>query len=112
MADRTRYFTKNKTILLHHTLSFGLLKHLIKERNRFKYLLKRNGVPFACLNFNLFLIRCRTMDEVNKLADAAGLVNRKGLVQVLQFSMNPSNDEYKLLELPPNILESLNTGDK
>lgn len=112
MADRTRYFTKTKTILLHHTLSFGLLKHLIKERNRFKYLLKRNGVPFASLNFNLFLIRCRTMDEVNKLADAAGLVNRKGLVQVLQFSMNPSNDEYKLLELPPNILESLNTGDK
>ncbi|CAH3173248.1 unnamed protein product [Porites lobata] len=55
--------------------------------------------------------RTRTMDEVNKLADAAGLVNRKGLVQVLQFSMNPSNDEYKLLELPPNILESLNTGD-
>lgn len=52
------------------------------------------------------------MDEVNKLANAAGLVNRKGLVQVLQFSMNPSNDEYKLLELPPNILESLNTGDK
>lgn len=111
MADRTRYFTKTKTILL-YTLSFVLLKHLIKEHNRFKYLLKRNCVPFAYLNFNLFLIRCRTMDEVNKLADAAGLVNRKGLVQVLQFSMNPSNDEYKLLELPPNILESLNTGDK
>lgn len=112
MADRTRYQKPNQSYVVNHTLSFVLLKHLIKEHNRFKYLLKRNCLPFACMNFNLFLIRCRTVDEVNKLADAAGLVNRKGLVQVLQFSMNPSNDEYKLLELSPNILESLNTGDK
>jgi len=49
---------------------------------------------------------------VNKLADAAGLVNRKGLVQVLQFSLNPNNDEYKLLELPPSILDTLTTGNR
>ena len=52
MADRTRYFTKTKTILLYHTLSFVPLKHLIKEHNRFKYLLKRNCVPYAYLNFD------------------------------------------------------------
>lgn len=34
------------------------------------------------------------------------------MVQVLQFSLNPDNDEYKLLELSPNILDTLNTGHR
>ena len=49
---------------------------------------------------------------MNKLADAAGLVNRKGLVQVLQFSHNPNNDDYKLLELPSCILDTLKVGNR
>ncbi|XP_015757732.1 PREDICTED: sister chromatid cohesion protein DCC1-like [Acropora digitifera] len=53
----------------------------------------------------------RVLEDVNKLADAAGLVNRKGLVQVLQFSHNPNNDEYKLLELPHRILDTLKVGN-
>lgn len=53
----------------------------------------------------------RTLEDVNKLADAAGLVNRKGLVQVLQFSHNPNNDDYKLLELPSCILDTLKVGN-
>ncbi|KAK2562299.1 Sister chromatid cohesion protein DCC1 [Acropora cervicornis] len=51
------------------------------------------------------------LEDVNKLADAAGLVNRKGLVQVLQFSHNPNNDECKLLELPHRILDTLKVGN-
>ncbi|KAJ7373842.1 Sister chromatid cohesion protein DCC1 [Desmophyllum pertusum] len=53
----------------------------------------------------------RTLEEVNKLADAAGLINRTGPVQVLHFSVSPNSDEYKLLELPPSILESLGVGN-
>ena len=31
---------------------------------------------------------------------------------MLQFSLKPNNEEYKLLELPSSILESLNTGNR
>jgi len=53
----------------------------------------------------------RSLEEVNKLADAASLVNRTGPVQVLHFSVNPNSDEYKLLELPQSILETLVVGN-
>ncbi|KAL9980866.1 hypothetical protein ACROYT_G009505 [Oculina patagonica] len=53
----------------------------------------------------------RTLEEVNKLADAAGLSNRTGPVQVLHFSVNPNSDEYKLLELPSSILDTLDVGN-
>jgi len=53
----------------------------------------------------------RSIEEVNKLADAASLVNRTGPVQVLHFSVNPNSDEYKLLELPRSILETLDVGN-
>lgn len=61
---------------------------------------------------NLLHPSCRTLEEVNKLADAAGLINRTGPVQVLHFSVSPNSDEYKLLELPPSILESLGVGNR
>ena len=54
----------------------------------------------------------RSLEEVNKLADAASLVNRTGPVQVLHFSVNPNSDEYKLLELPKSILETLDVGNR
>lgn len=54
----------------------------------------------------------RSIEEVNKLADAASLVNRTGPVQVLHFSVNPNSDEYKLLELPRSILETLDVGNR
>lgn len=63
-----------------------------------------------CVNFQYS--SHRSLEEVNKLADAASLVNRTGPVQVLHFSVNPNSDEYKLLELPQSILETLVVGNR
>ncbi|XP_022802087.1 sister chromatid cohesion protein DCC1-like [Stylophora pistillata] len=53
----------------------------------------------------------RTLEEVNVVADAAGLVNRIGPVQVLLFSSTCNANKYKLLELPPGLLDTLQVGN-
>jgi len=54
----------------------------------------------------------RTGDMVHSSAQAAGLTHNQGPVQVLRFSPSLNTDELTLLELPVQVLESLNTGDR
>ena len=46
------------------------------------------------------------------MADAAGLVNRTGPVQVLYFSSTCNTNKYQLLELPPGLLDTLQVGNR
>ncbi|XP_031553142.1 sister chromatid cohesion protein DCC1-like, partial [Actinia tenebrosa] len=52
----------------------------------------------------------RTIEDVQLSANAAGLVS-VGPVQTLKFSENCMSNEYKLIELPPKLLEKLQQGE-
>lgn len=59
-----------------------------------------------------FITFHRNLEEVNRVADAAGLVNRTGPVQVLYFSSTCNTNKYQLLELPPGLLDTLQVGNR
>lgn len=59
-----------------------------------------------------FLTFHRNLEEVNRVADAAGLVNRTGPVQVLYSSSTCNTNKYQLLELPPGLLDTLQVGNR
>lgn len=52
------------------------------------------------------------MERADKLADAGGLSKRKGLVQTLKYADEWSNGEYRLLELPKDLHEVIQMGDR
>ena len=54
----------------------------------------------------------RTADQVALSANAAGLTNTTGPVQLMHFSTQLNLDEIKLLEVPSNVLQALKQGDK
>lgn len=54
----------------------------------------------------------RTSDQVKAAAQAAGLTSTQGPVQLLKFSSQLNCDDYKLLEVPPQVLSSLSKGEK
>ncbi len=52
------------------------------------------------------------MDQVNKIADIAGLSRRKGMVQTLNFPEDLGSSEFKLLEIPNDVLGALKEGER
>ena len=54
----------------------------------------------------------RSMEHVNKVADVAGVCNRKGMVQELSYSNNWMKEDFKLIELPQELLTRLKEGDE
>ncbi len=54
----------------------------------------------------------RTSDQVKSAAQAAGLANTEGPVQLLKFSSKLNYDDYKLLEVPPQVISSLSKGER
>jgi len=52
------------------------------------------------------------MEHVNKVADVAGVCNRKGMVQELSYSNNWMKEDFKLIELPQELLTCLKEGDE
>eukprot|EP00794_Sanderia_malayensis_P004537 gene4537-5134_t len=53
----------------------------------------------------------RKINQVNQIADIAGLTKRCGMVQTLYFSANLGDSEFKLLELSNDVLESLKENE-
>ena len=51
------------------------------------------------------LLFSRTLEQVNTIADIAGLTKRKGMVQTLNYSDDLTKEEYKLLEVPKEVLQ-------
>ena len=51
------------------------------------------------------------MEKVNELADNAGVLGRKGMVQRLEYSTEWMKEEYKLLELNKELMSVLQAGD-
>jgi hypothetical protein len=54
----------------------------------------------------------RTLEQVTESANAAGVSTENGVVQVLKFSDNLMSQEYKLLELPPGVLDSFQNEER
>ena len=52
------------------------------------------------------------MEQVTESANAAGVSTENGVVQVLKFSDNLMSQEYKLLELPPGVLDSFQNEER
>ena len=52
----------------------------------------------------------RRPEDVTQSAEAAGLVNSHGPIQLLHFSEELNSEDIKLLEVPPDVLESLQCG--
>eukprot|EP00112_Aurelia_sp_Birch-Aquarium-sp1_P003692 Seg1415.12 transcript_id=Seg1415.12/GoldUCD/mRNA.D3Y31 product="Sister chromatid cohesion protein DCC1" protein_id=Seg1415.12/GoldUCD/D3Y31 len=52
----------------------------------------------------------RTIEQVNEIADIAGLHRRIGMVQTLTFG-DLSSSEYKLMELPNDVLATVQQGE-
>lgn len=53
----------------------------------------------------------RSEKDVTELADIAGVLRRKGMVQSLSFSQQWMKDDYKLLELSKDLTNVLQSGD-
>ncbi|XP_065061960.1 sister chromatid cohesion protein DCC1-like isoform X2 [Rhopilema esculentum] len=51
------------------------------------------------------------MEKVNKIADIAGLSRRKGVVQSLTFTSDLSAAEFKLFELPKELVDVVKEGE-
>lgn len=51
------------------------------------------------------------LDEVNKLAESAGVRQVKGLIQSISYSNEWMKEDYKLLELSNDLVSVLNEGD-
>lgn len=56
------------------------------------------------------LLSYRTIEQVNEIADIAGLHRRIGMVQTLTFG-DLSSSEYKLMELPNDVLATVQQGE-
>ncbi len=54
----------------------------------------------------------RTAEQVRGAAQAAGLTSTQGPVQLLRFSPMLNTEDYKLLEVPPQVLSSLSNGKR
>lgn len=55
----------------------------------------------------------RTLEDVHSAACTAGLTQSSDQpVQILQFGINPSSNEYSLLQLPNEILSAMKNDDK
>ncbi|KXJ21192.1 Sister chromatid cohesion protein DCC1 [Exaiptasia diaphana] len=53
----------------------------------------------------------RRLEDVHISANAAGLMSCVGPIQLMQFSDSCMSEDYKLLELPPKLLERLQQGE-
>ena len=54
----------------------------------------------------------RTEEQTSSAADAAGLKDSVGAVNVLHFSPNLHSEDIRLLELPNPVLSALREGEK
>lgn len=54
----------------------------------------------------------RTLEEVTQSADAAGLSNSLGSVQLLHFSSQLHSEEIRIMELEEPVLSALRRGEK
>lgn len=52
------------------------------------------------------------MEEINRLSEIAGLTKVKGMVQTLTFANDLSASQFKLVEMPSELLGTLNQGDR
>ena len=54
----------------------------------------------------------RTADQVSVSAKAAGLTNSAGPIQLLHFSAPLNSDDIRLLEVPNDLLQALEQGER
>ena len=54
----------------------------------------------------------RTLSDVQAAAKAAGLPSMPGPVQLLHFGQELNTEELKLMEVPPDIMEALRSGQR
>ena len=54
----------------------------------------------------------RTLSEVQAAAKAAGLSSMSGPAQLLHFGQELNTEELKLMEVPPDVMEALKSGQR
>ena len=54
----------------------------------------------------------RTLEEVSRTADAAGLRGSVGGVQLLHFSQDLHSEDIRIMELEKPVLSALRNGEK
>ena len=66
------------------------------------------------INFDLYIVCNRSLEDVNTVLKYAKLDNSdvRPCVQTLFFAENLENDAVKLLELDSDVLDALQSGDR